>query len=276
MDKSFSVAMAVYHKDNALFFERALSSITDEQTIIPNEIVLVCDGPLNNELDSVIEKYKSKYPIKVIRLPENKGLGNALRIAVDNSSNELIARMDSDDISAKDRFEQQLSFLLENPEVDIIGGDITEFIDNETNIVGKRHVPTTNNEIMKYMRKRCAMNHVSVMYRKKAVQNAGNYQDWHWNEDYYLWIRMQLNKSTFANTGTVLVNVRVGKEMYQRRGGIKYFQSEYNLQKYMLKKRMITISRFILNTFVRFIIQIIMPNKIRAFIFRKFAREKNV
>lgn len=270
----FSVAMSVYQKDNAVFFDRSLRSITEQQTVKPSEVVLVCDGPLNDDLNAVIAKYQNEYPIfKVLRLKRNKGLGNALRLAVENASNELIARMDSDDVSIPDRFEQQLKFFSAHPNADIVGGDITEFIGEETNIVGKRIVPKKDSEIKEYMKKRCAFNHVSVMYKKTAVQNAGGYIDWFWNEDYYLWIRMQLNKAVFANTGTVLVNVRVGEEMYQRRGGKKYFQSEYGLQKLMFDNKMIGFSTFIVNVVKRIIVQRLLPNKIRGWVFRKFARQ---
>lgn len=272
---SFSVVMSVYHKDNAVFFDRALQSITEQQAVKPSEIVLVCDGPLNDSLDAIINKYQKTYPVfKILRLKKNKGLGNALRLAVENASNELIARMDSDDVSVPDRFEQQLKFFAAHPNVDIVGGDITEFIGNEDNIVGKRTVPKKDSAIKEYMKTRCAFNHVSVMYKKSAVQNAGGYLDWFWNEDYYLWIRMQLNKAVFANTGTVLVNVRVGEEMYQRRGGKKYFQSEYRLQKLMFDNKMIGFPTFVGNVGKRVIMQRLLPNKIRGWVFRKFAREK--
>ncbi len=271
----FSIAISVYQKDNAVFFDRALQSIIEKQTVKPNEIVLVCDGPLTDRLDSIIEKYRKLYPIfKVLRLKRNKGLGNALRLAVENASNELIARMDSDDVAVSDRFEQQLKYFSEHPNVDIVGGDITEFIGEELNIVGKRTVPCEDSQIREYMKTRCAFNHVSVMYKKTAVQAAGGYKDWFWNEDYYLWIRMQLNKAAFANTGTVLVNVRVGEEMYQRRGGKKYFESEYALQKLMLDNKMISFPTFIGNVGKRVIIQRLLPNKLRGWVFRKFARSR--
>lgn len=271
----FSVAMSVYKSDNPDFFDRALSSITDEQTIKPNEIVLVVDGPVSNEINNVINKYEKKYEIfNVIRLEQNGGLGNALKIAVKNATHELIARMDSDDVSVSTRFEEQLKYFEINPGIDIVGGDITEFIGEENNIVGKRSVPVSNDSIREYMKTRCAMNHVSVMYKKKSVESAGGYQDWFWNEDYYLWIRMWLNGAVFANTGSVLVNVRVGEEMYQRRGGSKYFESEKGLQDYMLKNKMINHSTYIKNVAKRLIIQKLMPNKLRGWVFRTFARKK--
>jgi len=271
----FSVAMSVYKSDNPDFFDRALSSIIDDQTIKPNEIVLVVDGPVSNEINNVINKYEKKYEIfNVIRLEQNGGLGNALKIAVKNATHELIARMDSDDVSVSTRFEEQLKYFEINPGIDIVGGDITEFIGEENNIVGKRSVPVSNDSIREYMKTRCAMNHVSVMYKKKSVESAGGYQDWFWNEDYYLWIRMWLNGAVFANTGSVLVNVRVGEEMYQRRGGSKYFESEKGLQDYMLKNKMINHSTYIKNVAKRLIIQKLMPNKLRGWVFRTFARKK--
>ena len=250
---SFSVAMSVYYKDNAVFFDRALQSITERQTVKPTEIVLVCDGSLNEQLDAVIDKYRKQYPIfKILRLKDNGGLGNALKLAVENASNEIIARMDSDDISVSDRFEQQLKFFSNHPEVDIVGGNITEFIGDE--------------------KKRCAFNHMSVMYKKSAIRAAGGYLDWFWNEDYYLWIRMQLYGFIFANTGTVLVNVRVGEEMYQRRGGSAYFKSEKKLQDYMLKHKMINKITYVNNVGKRFVVQMLLSNRVRGWVFRKFAR----
>lgn len=269
----FSVAISVYKSDDPEFFDRALFSITEMQTIKPDEIVLVVDGPVCEELNRVIEKYEQLYSIfHIIRLEKNGGLGNALKIAVENSKHDLIARMDSDDVSLPTRFEQQLKYFEEHPEVDIVGGDITEFIGDESNIVGKRVVPKSNEEIREYMRRRCAFNHMSVMYKRNAVQGAGGYQDWFCNEDYYLWIRMWLNHVVFANTGSVLVNVRVGEEMYQRRGGWKYFKSEAELQRFMLKKGVISAPRYLVNVSERLILQVLVPNKVRGFLFRKLAR----
>lgn len=271
----FSVAMSVYKSDNAVFFSRALDSITESQTVIPNEIVLVVDGPVSKEINDVIGKYTKKYGIfKVIRLKKNVGLGRALKVAIENSTYDLIARMDSDDISVPTRFEEQLRYFELNPETDVLGGDITEFIGEENNIVGKRVVPLTNDSIREFMKERCGMNHVSVMYKKEAVKQAGGYQDLFWNEDYYLWIRMWLNNAVFANTGSALVNVRVGEDMYRRRGGSKYFKSEKKLQDYMLKYGMISYPLYIKNIAKRFVIQKLMPSNIRGFIFRIFAREK--
>lgn len=274
-DYKFSVAMSVYKSDNPIFFDDALNSILVEQTTKPDEVVIVVDGPVPKKIDNVIEKYQAlNNKLKVVRLKENGGLGNALKIAVENCKYNYIARMDSDDISVKCRFEEQIKFFKEHKDVDIVGGDIAEFIGEKENIVAKRIVPKTDLEIKNYMKKRCAMNHASVMFKKEAVMNAGDYIDWHYNEDYYLWIRMCLNNCVFANTGTVLYLARVGEEMYQRRGGYKYFISEKNIQKYMLKNHMINVFRYFVNVTERFVIQMLLTNKMRGFIYKKFARKQ--
>lgn len=242
---------------------------------MPDEVILVVDGPVSNEIDNVIKNYQKKYIfLRVIRLEENGGLGNALKIATESAKYNLIARMDSDDISLPNRFEEQLKYFMLHPTIDVVGGDIEEFINDESNIVGRRRVPQKNDEIREYMKKRCAFNHMSVMYKKTTIQAVGGYQDWFWNEDYFLWIRMWLNNAEFANTGTTLVKVRVGKEMYQRRGGNKYFQSEKKLQTYMLTHGMINRKTYCINIIKRWIVQRVLTNRLRGWVFRTFAREK--
>ena len=275
-DLKFSVAMSVYKNDNAEFFARALQSITDDQTVKPNEIVLVVDGPVGENINTVIEEYSNKYDIfKVIRLEVNGGLGNALRLAVENAAYELIARMDSDDVSLPDRFEDQLR-VIEETDADVAGGFMTEFVGEESNVIGCREVMLTNEKVSVDMKSRCAVNHVTVMYRRSAVIAAGGYLDWHYNEDYYLWIRMLLNDAVFANSDNVYVNVRVGEEMYRRRGGMKYFKSEAKLQGFMLKNKLISAPRYVINVSKRLVVQVLLPNKLRGWVFKKFARTNRI
>ena len=276
LDFKFSVCMSVYKNDRPEYVDIAIQSIFIKQTVKPNEIVLVVDGPISMELESLIDNYATKYSeiFTIIKLEKNQGLGNALRVAVVKAKYDWVARMDSDDIAASDRFEKQKSFLQENLDVDIVGGQITEFIDVESNIVGLRNVPLLSADINVYIKARCPFNHMTVMFRKDKILAVGNYIDWHYNEDYFLWIRMFLAGYQFANLPEILVNVRVGKEMYQRRGGWKYFLSEAKLQKYMFDKDIIGITRFAYNVLGRFVIQVLMPNKLRGFVFQKLFRVK--
>ena len=276
LDFKFSVCMSVYKNDRPEYVDIAIQSIFIKQTVKPNEIVLVVDGPISMELESLIDNYSTKYSeiFTIIKLEKNQGLGNALRVAVEKVKYDWVARMDSDDIAAPDRFEKQKSFLQANLDVDIVGGQITEFIDVESNIVGLRNVPLLSADINVYIKARCPFNHMTVMFRKDKILAVGNYIDWHYNEDYFLWIRMFLAGCQFANLPETLVNVRVGKEMYQRRGGWKYFLSEAKLQKYMFDNDIIGIIRFAYNVLGRFVIQILMPNKLRGFVFQKLFRVK--
>lgn len=270
-NRSFSVSMCVYGKDDPIWFETAVESVLN-QTVKPQEVVLVVDGPVPGDLDKVIKKYESTEVFKIIRFKENCGHGNARRASLDACSNELVAIMDADDICLPNRFEQQLD-LMEKTEADIVGGNISEFVDSAENIVAYRNLPTEDKEIKEYMKKRCPFNQVTVMFKKKAAQDVGGYIDWYCDEDYYLWLRMAQNNCKMANTGTVLVNVRVGKEMYNRRGGIKYFRSEAKLQKYMLDSKIIGFGTYFVNVAKRFIVQVMLPNKLRGWVFKKFARE---
>ncbi len=213
--------------------------------------------------------------LKPIVLEKNGGLGNALRIAVNNCKNDLIARMDSDDISMNRRFEYQLEWMINHPSTEIVGGNITEFIGDENNIISRRVVPTKKEDIYSCMKSRCPFNHMTVMFKKMSVLAAGGYKDWFWNEDYFLWIRMMLNGAEMANIPLDLVNVRVGKDMIARRGGLKYFKSEKLLQKFMLDNKIIGLPRFLYNNAIRFVGEVLSPKWLRSYLF-KFTRDTQV
>ena len=269
----FSVSMCVYRKDNPVWFEVAVESILN-QTMKPAEVILVVDGPVPDSLDVVIQKYEANVLFKVIRFAENMGHGEARRVGLAACSYELVAIMDADDISLSNRFEKQLQLFEQDKTIAIIGGIITEFVGEESNIVGKREVPQTDKEIKAYMKNRCPMNLVTVMFKKELVEQVGGFIDWYCEEDYYLWVRMALANMKFANVSDVLVNVRVGNEMYQRRGGWKYFSSEAKLQRFMLNKKLIGVPKYFVNVAERFVLQVLMSNRLRGWVFQKFARDK--
>lgn len=268
----FSVSMCVYGKDNPEWFGVAVNSILN-QTRKPDEVVLVVDGPVPAKLDGVIESFEKNPIFKVIRLPENRGHGEARRVGLNNCTYELVALMDADDISAENRFEKQLACFKADPELTIVGGNITEFVGEPDNIVGARVVEPDDKAIKEDMKNRCPMNQVSVMFKKSRVEKVGGYIDWFCEEDTYLWLRLFLDGAKFANLPDYLVNVRVGKEMYQRRGGKKYFVSEARLQKYMLDNKIIGLGTFLVNVNKRLIVQVLLPNKLRSWVFKKFARK---
>ncbi len=271
----FSVSMCVYGGDNPEFFDAAVESVV-RQSVPPAEIVLTVDGPIPQTIQAVIDKYRStlkEISFQVIYLERNMGHGQARRTSFDHCTHQLIALMDADDLSLPERFRKQLDCFAANPGLDIVGGIIQEFVDVPEQVAGRRVVPLTDGEIKDYMKRRCPMNQMTVMFQKAAVAQAGGYLDWYCDEDYYLWIRMALAGKKFANLPDVLVYVRVGQEMYSRRGGWRYFRSEAKLQRLMLQKGIIGPGRYGLNVAQRLVLQVLMPNRLRGFLFRKLARE---
>lgn len=269
----FSVCMSVYRNDKPEYFLTAVHSII-EQTIPPNEIILVVDGPIPTEIDNILDVLQKEISImKVIHLEKNMGHATARQTGLNAATNMLCAVMDSDDIAVPDRFEKQLETFEQNPEVSVVGGIIHEFIGTPDNVVGTRIVPQRDEDIKSYLKSRCPMNLVTVMFKKDDVMKVGGYLDWYCEEDYYLWIRLAQNGYKFYNIQNNLVNVRVGEEMYQRRGGWKYFKSEAKLQRYMLKHGVIPFSKYLYNVLLRFVVQVMMPNKVRGWVFRTFARK---
>ncbi len=267
--------MSVYKNDKVADFRVAVESVSLKQTLHPNEIIIVIDGPISEELSGTIKNLEREIPyIRTHWLPKNGGLGNAMNIGVNLCKYDLIARMDADDISTPDRFEKQISYMAAHPEIAVLGGQISEFIGNEDNIVGYRNVPLDPDECRKYYQDRDPLNHMTVMFRKSAVLDAGNYQTWHLDEDTYLWGRLLKKGYKIANLPDVLVNVRVGDALYARRGGWKYFKSDTGILNWKLDNGLTSKSRFLYNYLVRFAVQVLMPNKVRAWFFKKMLRNR--
>lgn len=267
----FSVLMSVYQADNPVFFGQALQSIV-MSTVTPTEVVLVCDGKLTAELEQVVDDYQHKLFIHLLRLESNVGLGLALQAGLKHCTYEWVARFDADDICCDDRFQKQLDFLKSNPNIDILGGQIIEFsksLKEKTTV--KKRVPFEHKKIEKYAKIRNPMNHMTVIFRKSAVLEAGNYQYAPLYEDYDLWVRMLLNENNFANIDEVLVYARTGKSMYQRRGGLSYTKQEAIMQIRFYKLGFISFFDLIKNLVFRIPVRL-TPNKLREIIYLKILR----
>lgn len=272
--KKFSVLMSVYFKENPEFLLKSLNSVIN-QTVKPDEIVLVKDGKLTPELDDAISKFSKKHSelFNIITLKQNVGLGRALAKGLQVCKNELIARMDTDDICIHNRFELQLREFDNDPKLDICGGYIEEFIDNENNIIGFRKVPLDQNDIYRYQKKRDAFNHMTVMYKKTAVLAAGNYQSCLLMEDSLLWSNMLIKNANCKNIANVLCKVRVGNEMYSRRGGWKYFIKYVLGRTKILKTGYISFFDYIETIFIQFFVAF-APLWGRKILFKYFLRSR--
>ena len=206
--ENFSVLMSVYKNEKAEYLELAIDSIL-KQTIVPNEIVIVKDGTLTHELEMILDKFSTKYEFfKFLEFKENRGLGLALRDGVLSCSNELIARMDTDDISKLERFEKQLTYIANHPEVAVLGTCIEEFSKNINAPDSATILPLTHDEIVKFSKKRNPFRHMTVLFKRSAVISSGNYRDFLWFEDYHLWLRLMKKGYIMANLHDVLVSVR--------------------------------------------------------------------
>ena len=268
----FSVSMSVYHGDNPAFFRQAISSVFN-QTLLPDELILVVDGEVSDETKIVIYEFELSDNIQTIWLKKNMGHGHARRVGLNKCKHELVAIMDSDDICIESRFEKQIDCFKENTKLSLVGASVAEFSADISNVIGKKILPSNNEDIKRFLKIRCPVKHMTVMFRKSEVEKAGGYIDWFHNEDYYLWIRMSLNNAVFYNIEDVLVYARTNPNFYKRRGGWRYFLSEFELQKFMYSNKINNILICSTNIIIRFVVQLLLPNYIREKVFIKFFRQ---
>ena len=231
MDKiKFSVLMPVYHKENPIFFKQALESIM-QQTLMPDEIVIVKDGALTKELDNIIENYSLNYNdlFNIITLAQNVGPGKARNAGLQACKYNYIALMDSDDIANLARFEKQIGYLEKHPEIDCLGSNVTEFEGNQENIISKKVVPITHEEIFKFGKWRSPMNNMTIIYKKDKVLEVGGYNSFNFGEDYLLFAKMLNVGMLFYNLEDCLVNARSGQRMLAKRVGWDKIKQEFLL-----------------------------------------------
>lgn len=273
MVMNYSILMSVYYKDNPKWLKESIESMLN-QTIKTDDFVIVEDGPIPNELENVLIEYKTKYLniFKIIKLEKNQGLGLALATGIKNCKNEWIARMDADDISVKQRIEKEFE-VVNKYDVDMVGSNIAEFIDDVNNVKAYRKLPETNDEIKKYIKRRNPFGHPSMFIRKSKVIEAGNFRDYHLCEDYDMWIRMIEKNAISYNIQEILVYMRINKDFYKRRGGIKYLKSILKFKKEQLNKGFYSNKDFLVSA-IASIITCLMPNNLREFIYKNLLREK--
>ena len=247
--EKFSVLMSVYVKEKAEFLDRSLQSNLDDQTRKPDEFVLVCDGPLTEELDSVIAKYEKKYPdiFKLFRTEQNQGLGKALNFGLDKCSYDIVLRSDSDDVCDPERFEIQVGYMERHPQIAVCSSYIDEFDTDWEKPDKKKTLPLTNKELYEMAKFRNPINHMAAAFRKNVIMEIGSYRHIPYVEDYELWVRTLINGHHLANIDKVLVHARVGNGMVGRRGNRQYITSWKELSSYMKENGMINGVQYIRN-----------------------------
>ena len=270
-----SLLISLYHKENSLALEQCFQSMWIDQTIQPNEIILVLDGPIGEELGECVTKWQKMIgkPLKIIPLKQNIGLGKALNKGLEHCSNEWVFRMDTDDICKHNRFEKQIQFIQSHPNVVLFGGQIIEFDKDIEDTSGMKTVPISNNEIKKFAEKRCPFNHMTVAYKKSVIQELGGYQHHLFMEDYNLWLRVIGKGYEVANLSEVILYARVGNGMHARRKGFEYIKSEkqlLNLKKELgLQNPIHANMLFLIRSAFR-----LMPSSLLGTIYNTFLRKK--
>jgi glycosyltransferase involved in cell wall biosynthesis len=230
LHEPFSLLLSVYDGDRPDYLRRALRSAIDDQTVRPDQVVIVQDGPVRADLGECLEQLRSSSPVPVtfVTMERNSGLGPALDQGLAASWFDIVARMDADDVAMPNRFEVQLP-LIEN--ADIVGAGLLEFVADTDDIVGQRVPPTEARHIARYARVHDPFNHPTVVYRRSAVLAAGGYGDFPLMEDYALFARMLQAGARPVNVAEPLVFYRVGATAYKRRGGTGLLRSELRLQR---------------------------------------------
>ena len=267
----FSVLMSVYEKEKPDYFDLALRSIY-EQTVKPDEIILVEDGPIPESLKNIVKKYQALYgkeKFKVIVSYKNQGLGVSLKLGTEFVSNEWIARMDSDDYSVPNRFENQLEAISKHPDVAVVGGQVKEFETEIGNIVSQRKVPVDEGAIHKFMKWRSPFNHPTVMINKTKLLEVGGYIPYGNLEDYYLWARMVANNYSVMNVPDYLVYMRADGGMYARRGKLKNLKYFYKLRGYLKQKKILSSSQAFCGD-IMMTINIALPGFLRKKIYQNW------
>lgn len=267
----FSVLMSVYRNDKPEWLVDCLTSIFS-QTLLADEVVLVIDGPISKELIVVIDKFKHTYhSLKVLPLAENIGLGKALNYGLAQCSNELVIRMDADDISCDNRFFKLVTFMENHNGVSACSSWIDEFIERKENVISTRKLPEFHTDLIEYAKHRNPLNHPAVIFRKCDVEEVGGYMHFPYYEDYYLWVRLLKSGYQIHNLQESLLLFRTSPEMYKRRGGWKYAnlsaKFQYELYKIGFIDKFTAIKSSIIRGFV-----FLLPNSIRALIYTKLLR----
>lgn len=271
---AYSVLMSVYGREKAAYLETSVQSML-HQTVPPSNFVLVCDGALTAELDAVIDSFSKRYPqlFQIVRLAENQGLGKALNAGLAVCRYDLVARMDSDDVSAPQRCALQLAAFAREPALAMVGGAVSEFEKDPTCPVAVKKMPESHEEILRYAKLRNPFNHPSVMYRRSAVLRAGGYRDAPLHEDYDLWVRMLMNGARTCNLPQVLCNMRVDEGMYERRGGLRYLRLLSGFHRKLYRMGFCSLGQYVTSVAV-YAVSCLAPASVRRRLYQKILRKQ--
>ncbi len=261
-----SILLSVYHREKPEYLRQCLDSVFS-QTFRASEIILVGDGPLTEALDTMIDCYRNNYPeLQFVPLKKNRGLGLALNEGLRHCHNDLVMRMDTDDICYPNRLELQYNYMTEHPDCDVLGGWTDEFCATPSETISIRRLPEHHADIVRFGKRRNPMNHPTVMFRREAVMRVGGYHDIYLFEDYDLWVRLIMDGARFHNLQQPLIHFRTSTDFFGRRGGWRYTKSEINLLRSFHQFKYISTIEMTTNMLMRCVVRL-LPNKLRQNIY---------
>lgn len=272
--ENYSILMSVYYKADPSFLEEAINSML-AQTVNTNDFVIVCDGPLTGELDEILDRFDRENPgiFNFVRLKENVGIGQAANIGLNVCRNELVAKMDGDDISVPERCELQLKCFWNNPDLALVGGYIEEFDTDPEQPFSIRSVPTAYSDILRYTKRRQAFNNMTVMYRRSAVQSVGGYRDFRRSEDFDLYLRLLHSGHYAENLPVCLVKARVNNGALSRRASMDTLRGCARSRWYSVQIGYASVLDFLVCVLGEIVIMI-SPPKLQHYIYKRFLRKK--
>jgi len=261
--EKFSVLLSTYAGDSEKHLNNAIQSIYTLQTVKPDQIVLVLDGPVSQEMDLIINKWAIALNdvLLVRRLPENVGLAEALNAGLSSCRNEIVARMDSDDLSVPRRFEMQLNYMQCNPRVAIASGRVVEYDYGMLSVLSSRELPLEHEDLVRFAKLRSPLNHPAVIFRKSVVEALGGYPSFRKAQDYALWTQAIVNGYMLGNLQETLVHMRTGTELFNRRGYL-YLLNELKLIQFQRRIGFLSNSQFLFSIVVRVILRL-APVRVR-------------
>lgn len=274
MVEKYSVLMSLYIKEKPEYLDQSIESMLN-QTVKPDEIVIVKDGPLTDELEDVLNKYINLYPnlFRIVVSEKNIGLGLALNLGLQNCKNELIARMDTDDISLPERCAKQLRAFKEDKDLVIVGTMIDEFVNNQNDIISSRIVPLNHDEIYEFAKRRSAFNHPTVMFKKSKVLECGGYSNLRRNQDVDLFGRMLFKGYKAANIPESLLLFRSTNNLSKRRKSWENTKSYISTIYRFWKMGYSSFFDYLIVALGQFIM-FISPVNIQNWLYKKFLRNE--
>lgn len=273
---NMSAMLCLYKNNVASEVREALESAFIRQNVPPEELIAVFDGPVPEDVVNVIDTFETHVPIRRIVFYKNRGHGPARAAAIEACSAPWIAIIDADDISLPHRFETLMKIAQSHPGSSVVGGGYTEFhMENGQMVQGGSPVlPETPSDVRRFIQSRAPVAQNTAILRVQAIRDVGNYQSWFNNEDYHLWIRLVAGGYEIRNTPESVLLMRTNPNFYHRRGGFKYWWNEAALQRYSLKQGTTTLPRFVFGVGLRFLVQVLLPARLREIFYKKVLRRK--